>query len=232
MKLETHNLGVLMAVVAIASVGALFALSQSVFIFDNPSAPNGMLMTGNVKVTQTNSDGDIVAIRQGDNHIVLTGMELIVGQVFNTMNETNAGGAHRGLFTHPLSHIEIGTGGETLPIWNNTELVAPVSAVLPACIRNPITVANVSAAARGSEAAPSSCSPGASCAAQYNVTATATFDGNLCNPVGTIDEAGIWDDPANDSGLMFARNTFGGVVLQPGDSLALDWEFTFTDNIN
>ena len=68
----------------------------------------------------------------------------------------------------------------------------------------------------------------ADCSAQANVTAQAQFTGANCAGALTIDEAGMFND--NAAGTMFARNNFGGVVLNAPDTLQLDWEFTFTDS--
>lgn len=224
----THN-QVLMITLVIASIGGTYAIATG---FDltldstGKSAPSGALLTGNVKVTQYDENGNIIAYRQSDNHIVFHGMEIIMGQVFNGMNDTYA------TKVSPVSHMEIGTSGDpgvyaTALRWNDTDIVTPVGG---ACVREVAVIDNVTQG--NSHKWPSSCHGtegfGANpCSAQMNVTARSTFTGADCAAV-SIDEAGIFNDPA--AGLMFARNTFGSVTLNPLDSLALDWEFTFTDS--
>jgi hypothetical protein len=226
MKLGTQNIGVILAVLVVISAGATLALTSSLDNSKPSTEIAGMFMYQNVKVTQTDEFGNIIAVKQGDNHIVQNGLIILTSQLFNGLNET------LDIPTHPISHIEIGTDGEWRVLHNNTDIYAPIGGL---CVRQPIIAANTTSLPPllldlGEEGSPGSCDDtvGNECAAQFNVTATATFAGNDCNPGVSIDEAGIYD---NVSDLMFARNTFGGVVLNPGDSLALDWEFTFTDKL-
>ncbi|HXV65806.1 MAG TPA: hypothetical protein VD731_01080 [Nitrosopumilaceae archaeon] len=227
----THN-QVLMITLVIASIGGTYAISTG---FDltldstGKSAPSGALLTGNVKVTQYDESGNIIAYRQSDNHIVFHGMEIIMGQVFNGVNDTYA------TKVRPVSHMEIGLAGDpgvyaTALRWNDTDVVDPVIDTNPLCARVVAVIDNVTQG--NSHKSPSTCHGtegfGANpCSAQMNVTARSTFTGANC-AAASIDEAGIFNDPAG--GLMFARNTFGSVTLNPLDSLALDWEFTFTDS--
>jgi hypothetical protein len=108
------------------------------------------------------------------------------------------------------------------------------------CIRQLASVANTTGTA--AHGYPGGCNDvGTLCSAQMNVTATASFSGAVCSGAATIDEAGIFDNSTTDTagqelnplfpgGYMFARNTFGSVVLNMLDTLQLDWEFTFTDS--
>lgn len=224
----THT-SVLVLALVIASIGGTFAVITAFdlsFNSANNSAPSGALLTGNVKVTQYDQSGNIIAYRQSDNHIVYHGMEIIMGQVFNGMNQSY------GLATSPVSHMEIGTDGDpgvyaTALRWNDTNIITPVGG---ACVRVAAVIDNVTQGP--AHKWPSTCHGTAGfganpCSAQMNVTARATFTGANC-AAASIDEAGIFNDPA--AGYMFARNTFGSVTLNPLDSLALDWEFTFTDS--
>ena len=223
MKITMTNTRVLMVTLIIASVGGTFAIVEGLDLtFDqtNNSPGTGMLLTGNVKVTQFDEAGNIIAYRQTDNHIVRHGMEIIMGQVFNQMNESYA------VPVRPVSHMEIGIAGENVYAsalrWNDTDINTPVGG---GCIRQVATIDNVTQG--NSHKSGSSCSPATACSAQMNVTATASFSGAQC-AIASIDEAGIFNDPA--AGLMFARNTFGSVTLNMLDTLQLDWEFTFTDS--
>jgi hypothetical protein len=230
-----------MLILVITSVGGTYAITQILNV-DNVSAPHqhqGALLTGNVKVTQFDSDGNIIAFRQSDNHIVKRGMEIIMAQVFGGINGTYPGGVVD-TTTHPVRYMQIGTNGERRLLHNDTSIMLPV--VPGTCLRQLATITNSSVqGAHGAPAATCTDLPGFLCSAQMNVTATASFSGANCAGALTIDEAGIFDNsttdtvgqepgPSTNSGYMFARNTFGSVVLNALDTLQLDWEFTFTDS--
>jgi len=223
------NTRVLMATLVIAAIGGTFAFSQTIDLFgyDKPSPDRAAaFIVGNVKVTQFDGDGNVIAYRHGSNHIVETGMEVIMGQIFNTVNDTYD------TPSRPISHMAIGTDGEWRLLYNDTEMREPVFNTLPACDRKVLS-AVVNSTAPGSPdgptASPTSCSaPG--CAAQMNITASASFSGMQC-ATASIDEAGIYTNEVIPNGVMFARNTFGEVTLNMLDTLQLDWEFTFTDSV-
>jgi len=73
----THT-RVLMLTLVIASIAGTYAITTG---FDltldsaSNSAPSGALLTGNVKVTHYDEDGNVIGYRQSDNHIVFHGME-------------------------------------------------------------------------------------------------------------------------------------------------------------
>ncbi|MGQ0792145.1 MAG: hypothetical protein ACT4NJ_08005 [Nitrosopumilaceae archaeon] len=199
------------------------------------SQNQGALLTGNVKVTQFDGDGNIIAYRQSDNHIVRSGMEIIMAQVFGDMNSTSKMPNLDSSLVHPVRYMQIGTDGERRLLHNDTSIQAPIAG----CVRQLATITNSSA--QGAHGAPAGCNDiGTLCSAQMNVTATASFLGTASCNVASIDEAGIFDNsttdttagdaPGNGGGLMFARNTFGSVTLNMLDTLQLDWEFTFTDS--
>jgi len=78
----------MVAIVGI-SAASTFAITAQVLEFGAPNPANGaMMLTGSVKVTQLDGDGNTIALRQSDNHIVGQGMEMIISQVFNQMNGT------------------------------------------------------------------------------------------------------------------------------------------------
>ena len=215
-----------MITLIVAAIGGTFAVIQGFDISLNPSAAEspvaGAFLTGNVKVTQFDEDGNVKAYRQSDNHIVAKGMKIIMGQVFHNVNETYANP------THAVRYMGIGTGGENVYAsalrWNDTNLNTPL-----ACARQQVALDNSSNVIP--HKAPSTCAPATSCFARFNVTLEATFSGAACGGAPTIDEAGVFTEPATSgTDLMFARNTFGSVVLNPLDSLQLNWEFTFTDS--
>src|SRR3972149_4291208 len=89
MKLTTTNIVVIMSALIVLSAGTTFAFTQG--LVDNNSRPSGALFTGNVKATQYDGDGNIIAYRQSDNHIVAEGMELIMINMFSDINASSAG---------------------------------------------------------------------------------------------------------------------------------------------
>jgi len=245
MKLTTANIAVIMVAIVGISAASTYAITTEVAQYGSHNPASGaMMMAGNVIVTQLDGDGNTIALRQSDNHIVGQGMEMIISQVFNQMNGT------ADAQTRPVSHMEIGHAGEWELLMNDTDLREPADDTIGACIRVEATFANVTGPAGfgfgnnnlvqgiklgshtqcqlaqwGTE---SGGFQSADCSAQANVTAQAQFTGALCNGALTIDEAGMFNDAA--AGTMFARNNFGGVVLNAPDTLQLDWEFTFTDS--
>src|SRR3989304_3644704 len=217
MKFTITNIAVMMVAIVAISAGTTYAFTQS--IIDSDSRPSGALLTGNVKLTQYDGEGNIKAYRQTDNHIVFNGMEMIMGQLFDDINSSaqyplaGAGGQ--------VKYMEIGTMGEWPLLSNDTD----IREVVAGCLRQDAVITNVS-----SHKAPRSClvtdPTGGTCRARMNVTAMASFSGMTCSGALDIDEAGIFNDPTSGMGTMFARNNFGGVVLNLPDTLALDWEFT------
>jgi len=219
------NTRVIMATLFIVAIGGTFAFSQTVDLFglDKPSSESAAaFIIGNVKVTQFDGDGNVIAYRHGSNHIVETGMEVIMGQIFNTVNDTYT------VKSRPISHMQIGTDGEWQLFYNDTDIRAAIGG----CARLPLSMVVNSTAdgggdslSWGPERSPGTCTA-PNCSAQMNITASASFSGMTCG-VPSIDEAGIYTNPAGPA--MFARNTFGEVTLLALDTLQLDWEFTFTD---
>jgi len=234
----------MIAIVAI-SAGAL-TLNLNQFTGFNGVEKTGALMVSNVEAVLKDEAGNIIAYRQGDNHITASGMVILAQQTFGpgvggapASNNTNA--------TDPLSiagtvrYMEIGNGNGTgncpgaagPPIlgWANTTLECP----LLACGRQAAIIYRHTPTDVGT-------GPGPDSHAQINVTAIATFAGSAGCDGLSIDEAGIWmngsqtgvpsyaNGPAPSDNRMFARNTFGSVNLSTSDSLELTWRFTFTDS--
>jgi len=234
----------MIAIIAI-SAGAI-TLNLDQFTGINGAQKSGALMVTNVEAVVKDEAGNIISYRQGDNHIVASGMVLLAQQTFGpgvggspASNNTNA--------TDPASiggtvrFMEIGNGNGTgacpggagSPIlgWFNETLECPIAT----CARQSAIIYRHD---------PTNIGPGGSgptSHAQLDVTAIATFAGSAgCNG-NSIDEAGIWQNgtqtgspawpnPAPNDNRMFARNTFGSVNLSTSDSLELTWRFTFTDS--
>jgi len=87
----------MLAIIAVSGVTLFFTFDEIITSDSKTSkTSNGMLFVGNVEVVKRDGAGNIVAYRQGDNHIVLGGMELIARQVFGNLhglsNNTNTTG--------------------------------------------------------------------------------------------------------------------------------------------
>jgi hypothetical protein len=247
MKKLAMNTVVIMVTIAAISAGAL-TLNLDQYTGFNGVQKSGALMVTNVEAVMKDEAGNIVAYRQGDNHIVGSGMVILAQQTFGpgvggspASNNTNSTTAPHTLSAQ-VRYMEIGNGNGTgacpgaagSPIlgWDNTTLECPIA-----------TCNRVAAIIYRHD--PTNDGPGGSgptSHAQLNVTAIATFAGSAgCNG-NSIDEAGIWMNstqngapsyataPAPVDNRMFARNTFGSVNLSTSDSLELTWRFTFTDS--
>ena len=243
MKSVMTDKRVLMAILVISSIGGTFTAIHGFDLVksnsQNPSSTGGAMLTGNVKVFQYDKDGNIIAYRQTDNHIVKEGMEVIMAQVFGGINTTANYPASVTLgLPHPIRYMQIGTGGEFRLLHNNTDIYLPIAS----CVRQFATITNTTA--QGAHKYPGACNDGATlCSAQMNVTAVSSFLGTASCNVNSIDEAGIYDNSTvtvngmtnagfagDGGGYMFARNSFGSVNLGALDTLQLQWEFTFTDS--
>jgi len=245
-ELATNTRVIMLAIIAVSGVAIFLNFDELIASDSNTlTTATGSLLVGNVEVVKTDGAGNIVAYRQGDNHIVLTGMEIIARQVFacgaSGCNNTNDTGL--GFGGGQVRYMEIGNGsagGDCTTLGNgpflgfdNQTLECPLS-VSQDCLRQEARIMRENA----TESLP------ASDAAQLNITAVATFSGGSNCDAQEIGEAGIWQNSTADSGggpnfygsgpeadnLMFARNTFGTVNLSTSDSLELTWKFTFTDN--
>jgi len=246
MKIVMTDNRVLMAILVIASIGGTYAVVQGFDLTTLASQSSlntgGAFLTGNVKVIQYDADGNIIAYRQSDNHIVKEGMEIIMAQVFRGINTTtNYPNAFVEGLPNPVQYMQIGTGGEYRLLHNDTD----IAVAIPTCTTRASSA--ISNATQGAaHGYPGTCDDlGTMCSAQMNVTATAQFQGSAGCNVNSIDEAGIfenstatttgmyqagvWTNPTG-GGYMFARNTFGSVNLGNLDTLQLQWEFTFTDS--
>src|SRR3990172_1462587 len=205
MKLTTTNIVVIMSALIVISAGTTFAFTQG--LVDNNSRPSGALFTGNVKVTQYDGAGNIIAYRQSDNHIVARGMEQIMLTLFADIN------ASSGVWDIPptgesskVKYMEIGTGGEWQLLYNDTVVRVPVGGTCggPGG-RADASFANVSSHRMPID--PVDClvtdPEGGTCRARMNVTAMASFSGMQCSGAADIDEAGIFNDPTSGTGRMF-----------------------------
>ena len=256
-KLATNTGVIMLAIVAVSGVSLFFNFDE-IFAPDSKLLKtSGSYMVGNIEVIQRDGSGNIIAYRQGDNHIVLGGREIISRQVFgdthvlsqNANNTLWNGTANFGGGVVEYMSIGNGSNGSTdcqtegsgAPVlgFDNTTLECPLFLVnqISPCLRE-LAIITRSNATHQPSAAPTD-------GAQLNLTAVATFSGAVPNSCAAqkIGEAGIWQNsslgPAFNvnktaefmtGNVMFARNTFGTVNLSTSDSLELTWKFTFTDN--
>jgi len=248
------NTGVIMLAIFAVSGVTIFFNFDEIFTPDNKNSKSSAMLTGNVEVVKRDGAGNIVAYRQGDNHIVLGGMEIISRQVFgnagggNNVNNTFFNTTHN-FGGGVVQYMSIGNGTNagncitagTDPVlgFDNMTLECPLHLINPGdpCLRELSLVTRFNATHQPS-ALPED-------GAQLNLTAVATFSGagsNSC-AADNIGEAGIWQNasigPAHytnntavylEGNVMFARNTFGSVTLGTADQLELTWQFTFTDS--
>ncbi len=73
----------MLAIIAVSGIMIFYNL-DTFYASDNNASKSfhGAYLVSNVEVVQRDEAGNIVAYRQGSNHIVATGMELIARQVF------------------------------------------------------------------------------------------------------------------------------------------------------
>ena len=251
-ELATNTRVIMLAIVAISGVAIFLNFDELIASDSNTSTvATGQMLVGNVEVIKRDGAGNIVAYRQGNNHIVLTGMEIIARQVFGCGancggiggNNTNDTGLGFGGGLVRFMSIGNGSGGgdcttegQNGPFlgFDNQTLECPL-AISQDCLRVEAAIDRRNA----TNTNPPSDS------AQLNMTAVATFSGSNNCDAQNIGEAGIWQNVTASStsngpdlytngpvasNLMFARNTFGTVNLSTSDSLELTWKFTFTDN--
>ena len=243
----------MLAIIVVSGV-AIFANFDKIFTSDDKISTSGTLFVGNVEVVKRDGTGNIVAYRQGDNHIVLGGMELIARQVFGNLepgsNNTNTTGKDP-TFNYGggvVQYMSIGNGsrgGGATPCqtvgggaflgFDNMTLECPLADLgAPGpCLRELSVISRENATENP---------PTPTDQAQLNLTAVATFSGAAPNSCAAqnIGEAGIWQNATagpsyylsghHDGNILFARNTFGTVNLSTSDSLELTWKFTFTDS--
>ena len=200
-NLGPKHFGLLLVAIVAVSSGTTYAILEGVSV--QPTINNGVQLLGHVEIVVSDAQGNIKAYRQSDNMIVTDGMELLAENLFSTVNASSA----------KISHMEIGTGGETAPAAGQTDIITVISS----CAREVASFSSVNGTMNGSPNA--------------NVTATATFEGGNVGPNdcddSSIDEAAIFNHATG--GEMFARNTFTAVELTADDTLALTWTFQFTD---
>ena len=217
----------MLALVAVAGVSLFFNFDEIYTPENNMSTTGGALLVGNVEVVKRDGAGNIVAYRQGSNHIVLGGMELIARQIFgnagagnntnNTLFDDTVPGAERNHAGGVVQYMEIGNGtnnaaddcltdgGGSNPVlgFDNMTLECPLSGISSPtgdyCLRELADIFRFNATEQP---------PAASDAAQLNMTAVATFSGSLPDScaANNIGEAGLWTN-ASTGPAFYTNNT-------------------------
>jgi len=249
-QLATSTGVLILAIIAVSGI-AIFTNFDTLFPASDTkisTVGHSALMVSNVEVIKRDGAGNIVAYRQGSNHIVLGGMELISRQVFgtgggNNTNSSGLDGTSRNYGGGLVRFMSIGNGsdgGDCSSVgggvnlgFDNMTLECPLFDLAPSCLRETAVITRFNATEQ----------PTATDQAQINITAVALFSGGGANSCAAdnIAEAGIWNTLAGGpdfygptgpvaGNLMFARNSFGSVDLSVSDSLELTWKFTFTDS--
>jgi len=150
-KLATNTGVMILAIIAVSGISLYFNVDT---LFSQASKDSqthaGALMVGNVQVVVKDESGNIIAYRQGSNHIVATGMQLIGQQVFgsgasgNNSNVTGGGyiewmeiGVFSGAiisgvsdFSRGVDSINTSSGRAAIPTiidMNNTPITRPIT---------------------------------------------------------------------------------------------------------
>jgi len=222
MKIATNTGVMILAIIAVSGVAILTNLDTFYGTSDTNVSKTGhsALFMSNVEVIQRDSSGNIIAYRQGANHIVESGMEIIARQVFGPganptvgspvsptpatqSNNTNNTFGWGGL----VQYMEIGNGtgassnnvqrcgtgqagGGPILGFDNQSLECPLSVAFT-CARELAVIQRFNATE--DPTGPSLPTD----AAQINMTAVATFSGGSNCAANNIGEAGIWTNSSD-----------------------------------
>jgi len=222
MKIATTTGVMILAIIAVSGVAIFTNLDTFYGTSDTNVSKTGhsALFMSNVEVIQRDGSGNIIAYRQGANHIVESGMEIIARQVFgpganptvgspvsptpatqsNNTNRTNGWG---GL----VQYMEIGNGTGASAVGPTTQRCGigatgqptypgPILGFNNQSLECPLSVAfNCARELAVIQRFNATEDPGPfppTDAAQINMTAVATFSGGSNCAANNIGEAGIW----------------------------------------
>lgn len=203
------------AIVAVSVSGTYFGVQQ--FGDESPMATSSARMVGHVEAIVYGPDGEIKAYRQGDNAIVVNGMDMLADGLFNSTNSVLASSGLIG----DVDAIGIGRDATAVTDSDTTLNYAnPPTAGSGTC--NNVT--NIIWDTNGD--ASSIFISGSQNNASVTVTGQATF-GPSAACADTFNEAGALDNSTSEK--LFARNTFSSVTLTAADSLQINWDFQFDD---
>jgi len=220
----------ILAIIAVSGVAILTNLDTFYGTTDTnvSKAGHSALFMSNVEVIQRDGAGNIIAYRQGANHIVASGMEIIARQVFGNGSNPIAGPpvgneaptvSNNTNMTYgwggQVRFMEIGNGtGASIPsataVCGTGAVPGPSGTVLGwnnQSLECPLSVAFGCArelAVIQRHNSTEDPTPAMSDAAQINMTAVATFSGGSNCAADNIGEAGIW-----------TNGTFGPIYSDP-----------------
>lgn len=199
--------GIFIALLSLTVIAASGSFSLGQITEAATQNDENAFLKGHVEATLFDNEGNIKAYRQGDNAIVVLGMNLLVTEI--TLPAITGG--LTSTVNGELSHMQIGTGGETGATATQTGLTT----ALVGCEDT------ISAVSTGATVPVSN--------ASIDIVYTATFSSadNASCETASIDEVIITGGAGGD---MFARNTFALLTIGSGESLQIDWTFTFLDS--
>ena len=219
---KTTLFGVVVAVAAGlfgANIAQIHDDSQKVL---SNSLVGGVPILGHVEIVARDSNGNIIAYRQGDNLIVVQGLNCIGQALFRTVAATvstdpiNCGGsASAGTLANfntasGFRFIEIGTASTT------TALMATRTSLVGAVEARTLGVPTFTPFGSASSASATGTGP--------SVTIQGTI--SITGATQTIQEAGLFDGASGTPANMFARQTFAAITLSTGDTLTVTWTIT------
>jgi len=225
-KLATSTGVMILAIIAVSGV-AIFTNIDTFFGTSDSSvskAGHSALFMSNVEVIQRDGSGNIIAYRQGGNHIVASGMEIIARQVFGEGNNPTPGSptgsegptvSNNTNFTFgwggTVKYMEIGNGtGASIPsataVCGIGAVPGPTGTVLGwnnQSLECPLSVAfgcarELAVIQRHNSTEDPTGPVLPTDAAQINMTAVATFSGGSNCAADNIGEAGIWTNGTAD----------------------------------
>ncbi len=224
---KTALFGVVIAVAAGlfgANVVQIHNDSQNVL---SNSLTAGSPILGHVEVVKRDSQGNIVAYRQGDNLIVNQGLNCMGAALFRTVilaastaTAQNCGGAG-GQGSVIASAFNTVSGFRWIDIGSGTEAVASVITTMTN-LGGAFVTASTPFQSGGVILTPiytTGTATGAGAAVSISATGF-----TVSGPV-TVSEAGLFDNSAGTVN-MFARQTFAAITMSTGDTLAVTWTIT------
>lgn len=197
--MTTKYTTLIVAIVAIASVGGAFALSQDFTSPQNNIKSENMKSLGHIQLVVYGVDGAIKGYRQTDNLVVTNGDNVTANRIFGTTLTTSHA------FSGAFNYIGVGSSSAAALV-TQTDLSTPVSNHRLATVTN--------GAIHGT--------------AQIQVTFPANRLTNSSavgiQESGLFDAFGNGTGNSN----MFARQTFSSISVNPADTLQVTWTVTIT----
>lgn len=196
----------ILAAISIISIGFITASGVTTSMFLTPSANIAQEeggFKGHIALSVYDSEGNIKMYRQTDNQIMNQGENCVIDVLFGSTTSGSEACSSPATF----DKIAIGTSATT---------VTAADTVL----------ASESTRAAGSLGTTTSSSGTGTTSSAQVVSHTFTAGAGGLN----LRESGLFDTTGADSGNMFARQTFGTVPLNSGDTITVDWTITVGPN--